>query len=247
MNTYTPNVYHVEYVIGYPAQFGLGDAIRNTSQENLKELGLKITKTFGDHPVHNFKTTARFDTLISGIKYFVDTQSIDLIVMGTKGATGANEILFGSNTVLVLKEIKCQILAIPPNFEYETPHDILFPTDLEVQYKDSQLSILKNIVDTLHSRINAMHIATGYDLTEAQNTNKSNLESFFHHAAYLFHDVRSMNITEAINQFQVKHKINLLAMINNKHSFYENLFFRNAVNQIGYHLNIPFLVIPSKV
>ena len=247
LNTYTPIVYHVEYVIGYPAQFGLEDAIRNASQENLKELALKITKTFGNNPVHNFKTTARFDTLISGIKDFVDTQSIDLIVMGTKGATGANEILFGSNTVHVLKEIKCPILAIPSNFEYETPHDILFPTDLEVQYKDLQLSILKNIVDTHHSRINAMHIATGYDLTEAQNTNKSNLESFFYHTAYLFHDVRSMNITEAINQFQVKHKINLLAMINNKHSFYENLFFRNAVNQIGFHLNIPFLVIPSNV
>lgn len=44
-----------------------------------------------------------------------------------------------------------------------------------------------------------MHISTSYDLTEAKNTNKSNLESFFEHTAYLFHDVRSMNITESIS------------------------------------------------
>lgn len=90
MNTYIPIVYPVECAIDYPAQFGLGNAIRNTSQENLKELALKIT--------------AKFNTLISGIKGFVDTQSIDLIVMETKEATNANEILFGSNTVHVLKE-----------------------------------------------------------------------------------------------------------------------------------------------
>ena len=34
LNTYTPIIYNVEYVLGYPAQFGLGDAIRSTSQKN---------------------------------------------------------------------------------------------------------------------------------------------------------------------------------------------------------------------
>ena len=31
LNTYTPKVYHVEYVLVAPAQFGLGDAMRETS------------------------------------------------------------------------------------------------------------------------------------------------------------------------------------------------------------------------
>ncbi|MEM5565493.1 universal stress protein [Psychroserpens sp. AS72] len=246
LNTYTPVVYNVEYVLGYPAQFGLGDVIRTTSQENLKKTLLRITNLFGENPKHKFETAARFDTLISGIKEFIVTHNIDLLVMGTKGATGAKEILFGSNTVHVFKEIKCPILAIPSGFTYETPHEILFPTDLEIKHKDSQLQILKDIVLKNYSRINAMHISTGHDLTENQEQNKANLKSIFEHTAYLFHEVKSMNIAEAINEFQTKHKINLLVMINNKHSFYENLFFKNTVNQIGFHLNIPFLVIPSK-
>lgn len=226
LNTYTPVIYHVEYVLGYPAQFGLGDAIRTTSQENLKKIISRITEVFGNNPKHNFETTAKFNTIISGIRAFINTKNIDLIVMGTKGATGANEILFGSNTVHVFKEIKCPILAIPSNFAFETPHEILFPTDLDVHHKESQLNILKELALTNHSRINAMHISTGYDLTKSQEDNKSNLEAIFNHIAYLFHDVRSMNITEAINEFQLKHKINLLTMINNKHSLFENLFFK---------------------
>jgi len=245
LNTYTPVIYHVEYVLGYPAQFGLGDAVRNTSQENLNELVLKLSDKFGNNPKHKFETSARFDTLISGIKDFVEAHNIDLIIMGTKGATGAEGVLFGSNTVHVFKEIKCPIMAIPSNFKFEAPHEILFPTDLEVNYKNSLLNILQEIASSHHSRVNAMHVSTGNKLTDYQENNKLNLESIFKNTAYLFHNIKSMNILEAINEFQMKHKINLLVMINNKHSFFENLFFKNTINQIGFHLNIPFLVIPS--
>ena len=245
-NTYTPVIYHVEYVLGYPAQFGLGDAIRTTSQENLEKLVTKISKEFENNPKHKFVTQARFDTIISGVKDYVNDNSIDIIIMGTKGATGAKEILFGSNTVHIFKEIKCPILAIPSGFSYESPMEILFPTDLEVVYTHTHLDILKDIAKSHHSRVNAMHISIGQELTEAQKTNKTDLESSFKNNAFLFHDVKNMNVTAAISEFQIKHKINLLAMVNNKHSFFENLFFKNTISQIGFHLNIPFLVIPIK-
>lgn len=246
LNTYTPLIYHVEYVLGYPAQFGLGDAVRNSSQENLSKLVAKILKEFGTNKKHKFETIARFNTLISGIKEFLAKHTIHLIVMGTKGATGAKEILFGSNTVHVFNEIKCPVLAIPSSFEYEHLHDILFPTDLEVNYQDFNLNLLKEIADQNHSRINAMHVSTGYELTEEQKQKKLELEAIFKEDAYLFHDFKTMTIPEALNEFQLKTKINLLVMINNKHSVFENLFFRPTINHIGFHLEVPFLVLPSK-
>jgi len=247
LNAYTPVIYHVEYVLIAPAQFGLGNAVRDTSQENLKKLITRISNEFETNPNHKFETYARFDTLISGIKEFLEVHDLDLIVMGTKGATGTKEVLFGSNTVHVFKEIKCPVLAIPSGFSYEAPHEILFPTDLEALYKHSTLKILKEIVRSNNARLNTMHVSTGYELTEKQERNKNKLESMFEHSAFLFHDIKTMDVTHAINEFQVKHKINLLVMINNKHSFFENLFFKNTINKIGFHLNVPFLVIPSKV
>jgi nucleotide-binding universal stress UspA family protein len=245
LNTYTPIIYNVEYVLGYPAQFGLGDAVRNTSQENLKDMVKRISEEFPENPKHKFETLARFNTLISGIKEFMEKHTVNLIVMGTKGATGAKEVLFGSNTVHVFKDIQCPVLAIPSNFEFENPYEILFPTDLEVDYKKTELNLLKEIALTHNSRVNAMYVSTGYDLTEQQNKNKLELETMFKHISFLFHELKTMNVTEAINKFQIKSKINLLAMINNKHSFFENIFFQSKLNQIGFHLNIPFLVIQS--
>lgn len=245
LNTYTPIIFNVEYVLGYPAQFGLGDAVRNTSQENLQDLVAKISEEFPNNSKHQFETLARFNTLISGIKEFIEKQPVDLIVMGTQGATGAKEVLFGSNTVHVFNEIKCPVLAIPSNFEYINPTNILFPTDLEVSYKDTALHLLKEIAVSHNSRVNAMHVSAGYDLTEKQSLNKLELETMFRHTSYFLHETSDMDVTEAINKFQTHLKINLLVMINNKHSFFENLFFKSKLKQIGFHLNVPFLVIPS--
>jgi len=245
LNTYTPIIYNVEYVLGYPAQFGLGDAIRNTSKDNLKELINRISEEFSNNPYHKFETLARFDTLISGIREFIDKHKTYMIVMGTQGATGAKEVLFGSNTVHVFKEIKCPVLAIPSEFKYENPYDILFPTDLEVSYKESMLSILSEIATTHNSRVNAMYVSTGTDLTDEQINRKQELASYFKDNSFLYHELKCMNVDEAINKFQISTKTNMLAMINNKHSFFENLFFQSKLSQIGFHLNIPFLVIPS--
>ncbi|NNJ82520.1 MAG: universal stress protein, partial [Flavobacteriaceae bacterium] len=54
------------------------------------------------------------------------------------------------------------------------------------------------------------------------------------------------DVQGAIEKFQVKHKINLLVMIHNRHNFFENLLFKPVINEIAYHTNIPFLVIPSE-
>ncbi|WP_407557457.1 universal stress protein [Winogradskyella sp. 4-2091] len=245
LNTYTPIIYNVEYVLGYPAQFGLGDAIRDAAINNLNELKSRISITFKENPKHKFNTVPRFNTLVSGLKEFLIENKTDLIVMGTKGATGAQEVLFGSNTVHVFNEIKCPVLAIPANFKYEKPIEILFPTDLDVDYSNFKINILKQIAIEHNSRINALHVSTGNDLTFKQINSQLKLESFFKGISYLFHNYLQMNVTDAINKFQMKEKINLLAMVNNKHSFFENLFFRSTLNKIGFHLNVPFLVIPA--
>ncbi|MBQ0740388.1 universal stress protein, partial [Aquimarina celericrescens] len=54
-----------------------------------------------------------------------------------------------------------------------------------------------------------------------------------------------MDVLEAVEDFQKQHKINLLVMIHNKHSFFENLLFTPVINKVAYHTNIPFLVIPE--
>jgi nucleotide-binding universal stress UspA family protein len=246
LNAYTPVIYDVEYVLGNPAQFGLGDAIRENALKKLDDFKIRIAKEF-KNPKHTIETMAAFNTLVSELKEVVKKKAIDYVVMGTKGATGAREILFGSNTVHVFKNVKCPIIAIPDGFVFEKPHEVLFPTDYEIDYKDHHIKPILNIIALFNTRVNILNATYGYDLSEIQKTNKKILETYFKKEAHLFHSVSNQNVSEAITNFQLKTRVNLLVMINNKHSFFENLFFKNTINQIGFHLNIPFMVIPAKL
>ncbi|MCK0131748.1 universal stress protein [Flavobacteriaceae bacterium F08102] len=246
LNAYTSVIYNVGFGLETTAQYALNDAAKKISTENLEKLHNSILKKFPSLKTHEFELVSKFNTLVFAIKEVVESEDIDLIIMGTKGATGAKEVLFGSNTVHAFNNIHCPILAIPSGFTYEAPKEILFPTDLSVNYNETRLNLLREIAVAHNSRVNALHVSTGYDLTEFQQQNESALKSYFKGVAYLFHDVESMEVPEAINKFQIRYKINLLAMINNKHSFFENLFFKNSINKIGFHLNIPFLVLSGK-
>jgi nucleotide-binding universal stress UspA family protein len=167
--------------------------------------------------------------------------------MGTKGATGAKEILFGSNTVHVFKQVKCPVLAVPDGFKFEPSLDILFPTDYEIDYQNKQIQPIVELSKSYQSTVHVLNVSYGKDLTEEQKRNMAKLGSLFKNITSRFHSVKNQEITKAISDFQNKTRIDLLVMINNKHSFFENLFFKSTINQIGFHLNIPFLVIPSKM
>jgi len=242
LNTYTPVIYHVEYVLVSPAQFGLGDAIRENAMNGLENMEKRIKQEY-DNQKHTFESIASFNNLISEIKDLSESKKIDYIVMGTKGSTGAKEVLFGSNTVHVFKSVKCPVLAIPDNFYFESPLEILFPSDYGVTFQDKHVQPILDIADEYHARINILNVTNNGELTSYQEQNKQLLDTYFERSAHLFHNVKNMNVPEAITAFQLKSRINLLVMINNKHSFFENLFFGSSLNQIGFHLHVPLLVI----
>jgi nucleotide-binding universal stress UspA family protein len=234
----------LEYTTAGGVNYELVDTMKNSSEKGLKKLMNKIKKNF-NNPNHIFSQISSFNTLLLEIDELLKGNVIDYIIMGTKGATGAKEILFGTNTVHVFKNAKCPVLAIPSEFVFEKPYEILFPSDYELNFQDNHLEPIKNIASLYNSRINILNVSYGYDLTEKQEQNKLKLERYFKKMAYLFHSYSNQEVPEAIANFQLKTRVNLLVMINNKHSFFKNLFFKSTINQIGFHLNIPLLVIPS--
>lgn len=243
LHTYTPAIYQTEYLMGSPGQIGLGDILQESSMTQLEKLKNRLEKLHKNSK-HTILVHSAFNTLLGEISEMVKAEHIDLIVMGTTGATGAKEILFGTNTVHVIKRAKCPVIAVPPKFDYEAPKEILFPTDYEIEYEKEKFKPLLSIVQQHKSRVNVMHVRAGYDLNSIQEKHKNQLEKLFNHKA-LFHEIPDNGIIEAINAFQVKQRINLLVMVQNKHTFMERLFIEPVIKKIGFHITVPFMVLPQ--
>lgn len=225
-------------------EIGVEEKAKKASQERLDDVLQKVT-TASNNPGHTFETISGPDELTKEIKKLVDQKHIDYVVMGTKGATGSKEVLYGSNTVDVFKKSTCPVLVIPKKAAYKAVKDILFTTDYGIDYQAKSLKPLQEIAKEQGSKVHVLHVSFGDALSSKQQTNRLKLTGYLENTNHDFHDVRNEDVQPAIVEFQEQHAVDMLVMINNKHSFFENLFFSSRINKIGFHTGIPFLVIPS--
>ncbi|NDV16736.1 universal stress protein [Muricauda sp. TY007] len=243
VHTYTPAIYRVDYTLGSPGQLGLPDDERYRAEEALENTRERTQAQFNVSK-HTFVTHTAFNSLTDEITSISQKENIDFIVMGTQGATGAKEILFGSNTVHVIQKSDIPILAVPSSFEYEPPRNILFPTDYEVDYKKVNLDFLLKFSRLWHSKLHIMHVTAPEGLNIDQTDHKTYLQGKLLEHNHKFYDLPDQELIEAINGFQQETPVEMLAMVKNKHTFLERLFVEPIIKNIGFHSKVPFLVLP---
>jgi nucleotide-binding universal stress UspA family protein len=227
------------------AALQLQEVVKKNSETELKAIVTSL-KTDFNNPKHHFETIASYNLLVMEIIDQVAEKQIDLIVMGTQGATGAKEVFMGTHTAFTIKKVKCPVLAVPSAFTFEGPKEVLFPTDYRMSTTNKYLPLIKELCAAHKARLNILNVYYGEPLDEEQEKVKKYMDNYFESNSHLFHVAEDTDIADAIQEFQVQHKINLLVMVHNKHSFFENMLFKPVINQVAYHTNIPFLVIPSE-
>ena len=220
------------------------DTLKDESKKRLEELKDQL-KAESTNAKHKFKVIHSTNSLLPTIKKAIKKHKINMVVMGTKGATGAKEFLFGSNTVNIINKIKlCPVLVVPDAYDFVTPEQIAFPTDFNRFYGEELLP-LKQLSKLYGSKIRVVHINQSDNLTEKQNYNLAMLKAYLEDYQSSVHWMPDFGTKEqSIRNFIEELNINILTMINYEHSFIENVIKEPVVKKIGFHTDIPFLVIP---
>jgi nucleotide-binding universal stress UspA family protein len=181
---------------------------------------------------------------IEGIKQAVKELKVDLIVMGTKGATGLKEVTIGSHTGAVITRVKCPLLVIPERAVFEGPRNIVFPTDFNLIYRQRILKTMIDVAEIHDSSINVLRVANNeHPLNEEQEKNRAFLRDALEGKPYSFHCVKSPHLEEGLQSFIDLMDIQIIAMVAKNLNFFQRLLFKPTVAKISYHTEIPFLVL----
>lgn len=221
--------------------------ISDNAMKDLKELK-EMAVNSNINANHEFEILLSSINLEDTIDNAIEKYNIDLVVMGTKGATGTKEFFFGSNTVRIIKKIKqCPVLIVPDEYDFAEPKQIAFPTDFNRFYGEELLP-LRDLAGLYDSRIRIVHINKDDQLSNLQDYNRTMLKSYLKDYAHSFHWMPDYDSkTQEIHDFIEELEIDILVMINYKHSFIENIIKEPIIKKIGFHPTIPFLVIPSEI
>ena len=244
MHVYEDEVYNNDELLKETSFKEVLEIVSNQSQLQL-ELLLKEVIKIAPNPRYKYHTISAYNSLIDEVDTIVLGKNIDLIVMGTQGESSHKSFAFGSNTLQVLKYVTCPVLAIPELYVYTQPKHVLFPTNYLIPYRRRELKLLSNMLSPFRSVIDMLYISRSKKLSRRQEDNKSFLESELSENQLNFKTVESKDITQTIYDYIENNKIDLLVMVNTRHSFLEDMLFRCKVDDICLHTQIPFLALQN--
>lgn len=227
----------------YPSADVIDKTLIEHGKTALKNLAKKIEKQYSN-PIHNFHLINSYNFFIEGVKEQIKEKGIDLVVMGTKGASGLSEIIIGSNTGDLITQVKCPVLVVPEKAEFKVPDEIAFPTDYNIFYPSAVLNGIDQLAEMYNSSIRILHITKKDEiLTEFQLDNKEYLNDFFTDKRHSFHTLTNNKIEAGVQCFVESRDINLIVMVAKSINLFQRILFKPTVEEISYHTEIPFLVL----
>ncbi len=225
------------------ASLEIQETLIKAAKAELKTIENKIN-TLYPNKKHTFHTISSYNFFIEAVKTLVKEKKIDLIIMGTKGASGLTEMIIGSNTADLITQVKCPVLIVPENATYSTPKEIAFPTDYNIYYNPDILIQIIDLANEHASAIRILHVAKkGEELTAFQKENKELLHNIFTNEQHSFHLVTNKKVALGIQCFIESRDIDMVVMIAKNINLFQRILFKPTVEDISYHTKIPFLVL----
>jgi nucleotide-binding universal stress UspA family protein len=165
---------------------------------------------------------------------------IDIIVMGTKGATGLKKIVLGSNAVAVINKSNIPVIVIPEFARFTNLKDIIYATDI-LNIKD-ELKTVVSFAKEFNATVHILHVVspigegkldikqTVVKLTKAMEYKKITITVSLHEDA-----------AEGIDQYVIKHKADMLVMFTHELTFFKRIFGQSVTREMAFLSNVPLL------
>lgn len=244
LHAYSEEIYNSSVDVTEESLNDLKEKVNKSSIENLEKIRQDILK-FRPNPKHTFKIQSSFGHLVDEVNNLINLENADITVMGTRGRTNNSDLVFGSNTVQVMKYVQCPVLCIPEFYKFKSFQKILFPTNFQIPYQRRELKLLAEIARKLCADIHLLYISKFSVSTMRQRENQAFLKEVFQQIKVEFHNQESLHKEEAINNFIEIMKIDLLVMVNSRQSYLESILSPSTIVKIGLDPKIPFLVLQN--
>ncbi len=240
------NAYHyTPPATDIPMLSDIFETMRTASNERLSALCSEIIKS----KKIKCEYISKFDFAVTAIIETSKKEKADLIVMGTKGASGIKEILMGSNTASVIEKAKCPVIAVPENAVFSRIKNIVYASD----YHESDIDALRKSVEIaklFKAKITILHCSDGeYNRLSEEEYMKSfenKVQKKIRYEKMSFKLVYG-SFMEGLLQKEIEQSsYDLIAMSTGHRNLFEKIFGRSVTKKMAFHSEIPLMAFHHK-
>lgn len=196
------------------------------------------------NPHHEFKVVIKADYLIESVREQVRYNNIDLIIMGTKGISNRKTTIVGKNTSEIMTKVKCPLLAISEDAQFQEYKEILFPTDYKIHYNREMLHILLNLISNSMVSVKILEIFNSKtEPSQEQLEGRLWLKNFFKPEIPVFHSLYSPKNGNAKTMFEKNKNVDLIALPAKNLNICQRLLTNHKSHQIPFINQLPLLIL----
>ncbi|MBZ0328002.1 MAG: universal stress protein [Altibacter sp.] len=190
---------------------------------------------------YTFHGLVDFDVFTDAMQQAVVTKNIDLIIMGTNGATGAKEVLFGSNTLNVIRQVNCPLIAVPEAYTFKDIKNVLFSINYQ-GVPTTSIAPLIEILKLYKATLKVLDVKEeNIHVTSAET--EASLKDLLGNLSYDYYLLSGIPIPIAIDAFEQLFPVDLHALIVEQKSFLDRFVFGSETSAISYNSRVPLLIL----
>jgi nucleotide-binding universal stress UspA family protein len=226
--------------VAYPLIFEETAWAAKTAREQIEKLCAEISEEKGVPCEGKVKIGV---TAVEIIKEAADSK-IDFIVIGTKGASGLDKVLFGSNTTSVIEKAPCPVFSVPMDAVIAPPKKIVFATN----YHEGDMKALKKLTkfgSLFNAELLVLHVSK-----ENLKSERDLVEQFSKAVAKesgspqpYYYALPHENTEKGINLFMDSSGADLIALSTRKRTVFEKMFNPSLTKKLAYQARLPWLAI----
>jgi nucleotide-binding universal stress UspA family protein len=214
----------------------LADQLEEAAEKNAKQL-LQEVKSQVDYPSISYVSLSGYP-MESAIDDYAKMKNIDLIVVGTRGATGLKKVVLGSNAAAIIDNSSVPVITIPAETKFKPWNKIVYATDLT--HIEQEIKPILRFGEYFGSEIHILHVLPT-DSEKTMREIKEDTAALEDLANVHFHFVKSNNIAEEVELFVKEKKADVLVTFTHKLDFYEKLLGRSVTRELTFHSHLPLL------
>jgi nucleotide-binding universal stress UspA family protein len=173
-------------------------------------------------------------------------KEVDLIVMGSTGEKGFLEKMFGSVSTNVTQRAECPVMLVPHGVQFRGFRHIMYASNYEAAERPT-LHRIVDVANAFHADIHFVHVAEEGDTRSYQEIENRLFNVLFNGEdpsfAFSLTKVEGHSVVDGLNDYAIKHNIDLVVMVCPHRNFWEQLFHKSVTKAMALNTKLPILVL----
>lgn len=214
----------------------INDDLVKLSRAKMNELIEEINLAYPEIRISGIVTAGTF---LDSVLEKVDEFSIDLIAIGTKGASGIQEVLLGSNAAHLIGHCNRPLIVVPEKAVLKTPEKALLAADFATDLSPKTYDYLLDICYKNQAHLSVLHVTKPnephFKTTDIPFTTEG--------LDYTLNERIDTDVEYAIIDFVTRNEMDLICTVRSKGGFIHDLFHTSLTKKLGMHVETPMLVL----